>query len=214
MQTELLDVFDEHGRWLGVKDRELVHSDGDWHRCFHYWIVSCRPTPHLIVQRRALEMRDFPGMLDVSVSGHLLAGEKLDDAIRRELHEELGLSAGPVNAAPYMRYVVDLSDRGRLFREFIDVLVLRDDRPIAAYAPGPEVDALIAVPTFSAMELWAGRINEIESLEHDPDSGDDRPIRVRREDFVGPQEAPYFTSILQRAADLCSPEPVGEGLKE
>jgi isopentenyldiphosphate isomerase len=34
-------------------------------------------------------VRDFPGKLDISAAGHVRAGERYDDAARRELQEEL-----------------------------------------------------------------------------------------------------------------------------
>lgn len=201
-RTELIDVYDEQDRWLGVKERELVHRDGDWHRCFHCWIVSCRPVPQVVVQRRAAALADAPGMLDVTVSGHVLAGETLHDALRRELREELEISELTGSTSHVMRHVIDLRLGGKLFRELTDVFLLRDDRPIAAYTPSAgEIEALIPVSVASGIELWAGVTDEIESVEHRMQHA--VPIRIRREDFVGSHDAAYFTSVLERARDLC-----------
>ena len=37
---EMLDIYDEEGRHIGVKERGSVHRDGDWHRVFHCWVVQ------------------------------------------------------------------------------------------------------------------------------------------------------------------------------
>lgn len=50
-------------------------------------------TGRLYLQRRSKQKIAFPGLWDVSASGHVRAGESRDDAARRELYEELGVKA-------------------------------------------------------------------------------------------------------------------------
>ena len=88
MDDELLDVVDEHGRRLGVKRRGDVHRDGDWHLAFHLWVV--RPDG-VLLQRRAATKASWPGRLDATAAGHLLAGEAVRDGLR-EAEEELGVA--------------------------------------------------------------------------------------------------------------------------
>ena len=83
---EILDVFDEHGRLLGTKRRADVHRDGDWHLAFHLWVVA---PAGVLLQRRARSKSSWPGFLDASAAGHLLAGETIRDGLR-EVDEELG----------------------------------------------------------------------------------------------------------------------------
>ena len=71
---EMLDVYDDSLRPAGVKDRGLVHLDGDWHRSFHCWLF-CPERRAVYLQRRAASKRTYPGFLDTSVAGHLRAGE-------------------------------------------------------------------------------------------------------------------------------------------
>ena len=47
----------------------------------------------LYLQRRGLRKTAYPGLWDVSASGHVHAGEAREDAARRELYEELGVKA-------------------------------------------------------------------------------------------------------------------------
>ena len=58
---ELLDIYDENLKHIGVKERELVHRDGDWHRVFHCWIIyrDSVGTDYIVVQRRAPEKSSF-----------------------------------------------------------------------------------------------------------------------------------------------------------
>ena len=65
--VEMLDIFDDMGRHLGVKPRDQVHLAGDWHRVFHCQIATIRNgVPSLVLQRRSNAKAAFPGLLDIS----------------------------------------------------------------------------------------------------------------------------------------------------
>lgn len=127
---EPLDVLDELGARVGVERRDVVHRDGLWHRCFHLWVVS---GDGLLLQRRARGKDTFPGMLDATAAGHLLAGESVADGVR-EAEEELGV---PFDLAALEdlgeRTVVDHPLPGMTNREFQHVFLVRDDRPLEAW---------------------------------------------------------------------------------
>ncbi|MFO8150831.1 MAG: NUDIX domain-containing protein, partial [Trueperaceae bacterium] len=90
---EVLDLLDEHGDPTGeVKRRADVHRDGDWHRAFHLWVMH--PDGYVLLQRRSRTKDLAAGKVDVSVGGHLRAGEIWLDALR-EAEEEIGLTLGP-----------------------------------------------------------------------------------------------------------------------
>jgi ADP-ribose pyrophosphatase YjhB (NUDIX family) len=95
MIDEKVDVLDARGE---KTDRSAwkseAHRLGLWHRCFHCWVVApdVIPSggPYLFVQRRAAEKDTWPNKLDVTVGGHLKAGESALDGLR-EVEEETGL---------------------------------------------------------------------------------------------------------------------------
>jgi isopentenyldiphosphate isomerase len=162
--VELLDVVDDMGRHLGVKAREAVHLDGDWHRVFHCQIVAERAAgPVAVLQRRAKAKAAFPGLLDVSAAGHLAAGETPLDGVR-ELEEELGVAIDPAALTHLgVRHLVDDSGEGRLNRELTSVFLLRDDRPLEGYViQQAEVDSVIDVPIPGLLDLLGGRLREME----------------------------------------------------
>lgn len=88
--VELIDVLTPDGAFAGqIKPKPEVHRDGDWHRAAHLWIVA--PDDRVLLQKRADVKENWPGLWDISVAGHVNAGESALDAIVRESFEELGL---------------------------------------------------------------------------------------------------------------------------
>lgn len=84
---EFITVVDRSRKKLGLKPRDDVHRDGDWHETFHCWLAD--PT-HLYLQLRSDAKQDFPGLFDITAAGHLAAGETVRDGVR-EIQEELGI---------------------------------------------------------------------------------------------------------------------------
>lgn len=55
----------------------------------HIWIVT--PDGRTLIQRRADSKENYPSLWDVSVAGHVAAGESAIEAGIREAFEELGI---------------------------------------------------------------------------------------------------------------------------
>lgn len=162
---EAFDVLDDEGVRTGaVKPRHAVHRDGDWHAAIHLWIVD--DEDRLLVQRRSPYKDLAPGKLDVTVGGHLLAGEHWPSALR-EVEEEIGhaLEVGDVRQLGRFRSERVFPDA--IDREFQEVLVARVPGPIRQYRLEPnEVQALYAIPIERAILLWRdGRFVPVEGWD-------------------------------------------------
>lgn len=99
---ELLDVLGENGVPSGlVRERNMVHRRGDFHRTSHVWIVRRKDGGghEMLLQKRSREKDSFPGCLDISSAGHIPAGSDYADSACRELYEELGIRAVPEDLA-------------------------------------------------------------------------------------------------------------------
>ena len=94
METELLTIYNADMQYLGSRTRAEVHAQGFWHETFHCWFV--KEDTYLLFQRRSLQKKDYPGLLDITAAGHLLAGEHPLDGIR-EVNEELGITLNTAN---------------------------------------------------------------------------------------------------------------------
>jgi isopentenyldiphosphate isomerase len=86
---ELLDIVDLSGNPTGEQlAKSEIHDRGLWHRDVHVWVTD---GTHMLQQQRSLDKKIMPGAWDVSVGGHVGAGETYLDAAIRETEEELGL---------------------------------------------------------------------------------------------------------------------------
>jgi isopentenyl-diphosphate Delta-isomerase len=86
---EVLDVVDMHGDPTGQTfDKRTIHDRGLPHRDVHVWVTNGRD---MLQQQRTWDTRIMPQEWDVSVGGHVDAGESYLDAAVREAQEELGL---------------------------------------------------------------------------------------------------------------------------
>lgn len=154
---ELLDVWDARGAWLGVKPRSAVHSDGDWHRCYHLWVVS---GDGVLLQRRGRHKASWPGMLDATAAGHIGAGEEVEGGGAREVLEELGVAYPPGKLALLGVRAMEDRSGGLLNREFQHVYAVADSRPLEAWTDWDrsELDGLVrlGLADFTALTRGAG----------------------------------------------------------
>lgn len=94
---EFFDILDEKGNKTGrIKERSLVHEDGDIHGTVHIWIRRKTEKGYdLLLQKRSKQKDSFPGCYDISSAGHISAGDEPLETAIRELEEELGIKAEP-----------------------------------------------------------------------------------------------------------------------
>ncbi|GGJ09140.1 hypothetical protein GCM10010885_17770 [Alicyclobacillus cellulosilyticus] len=214
---EWVDVYDEDGRMLGEVRRHDAHRLGLWHRTFHGWVVRCADDGwRVVVQRRHAAKERHPGRLDVSVAGHLRAGETWRDGVR-EFAEELGLVVRPddLTYLGEFRHVdadgANWCDR-EIWTVFLYVLPAAD--PIVWRFHPREVAALYEARLPDLIALFCGdrEMVEMTRLPHHgtPVCGGaqahagmpcatERNLRetARRDDFV-PRPWSYYVTVLER----------------
>lgn len=97
-------LLDDAGAPVGRADRLRVHStDTPLHLAFSTYIFNARD--EVLLTRRALGKKTWPGVWTNSCCGHPRPGEAIEDAVRRRVREELGLHVGPLfPLVPDFRY--------------------------------------------------------------------------------------------------------------
>lgn len=103
MRDEVV-LLDEAGDAIGSAPKDTVHDDATpLHLAFSCHVV--RADGDVLVTRRALSKRTWPGVWTNSFCGHPRPGEAIADAVRRHAEHELGLSlAAVVLELPDFRY--------------------------------------------------------------------------------------------------------------
>lgn len=96
---EWVDILSEKGDYTGERAlKSEAHQRGLFHPTVHLWLYT--RDGRILFQKRGQIKKTFPGLWDVSVSGHVSAGEAIVDAVIRETSEEIGLKIGASELQP------------------------------------------------------------------------------------------------------------------
>ena len=134
----MVSLKDENGILTGeIKTRSEVHKQGLWHRCIVVAIVNEKN--QVLLQQRTANKEKNANMWDISVAGHISAGQDSLSAAEREINEEVCVMLGYKTDIKDFRYMFSYR-KEEVFREdfierqFYDVFILReiglDDRTI------------------------------------------------------------------------------------
>ena len=132
--TEFVVLVSEEGVPIGTADKATVHTtDTALHLAFSCHVFN--DAGEILVTRRALSKKTWPGVWTNSFCGHPAPDEQPEDALHRRARQELGFEVTDVSPAlPDFRYrAVDAS--GVVEYEICPVFIAR-----AVSAPVPEPD--------------------------------------------------------------------------
>ncbi len=88
---ERIDILDEHGKPTGKSClKSEAHQKGLLHPTVHVWLYTI--DGRILIQQRGKNKATHPLLWDVSVAGHVSAGENVVAAAIREVREEIGLT--------------------------------------------------------------------------------------------------------------------------
>lgn len=158
---ELLDVLTPDGLPAGrTKAKADVHRDGDWHLASHVWLAT--PDGRVLLQRRSATKENWPDLWDVSVAGHVSAGETAIEAAIRESHEELGLEllAADLRHLGRLRWHAVLDGGAYIENEFHEVFLAVRELDLTRFTldPAEVADVILVHP---------GEIEQYDVVPHD-----------------------------------------------
>ncbi|WP_369047528.1 NUDIX domain-containing protein [Tenacibaculum sp. UWU-22] len=88
---EWIDILTSDGEPTGkIALKSEAHKNGWYHSTTHVWLYT--DDKKVLLQKRASVKKVFPNLWDVSVAGHIGAGENIIDAAIREVKEEIGIT--------------------------------------------------------------------------------------------------------------------------
>lgn len=152
MMTEYLDVYDENQNYLGKETRSYVHEKALWHKTVHCWLYDKEGNIYF-------QIRHDSGTFYTTASGHVLAGETVQEAFGREIKEEIGISldyekAELINVVPFKMDKVKKD--GSIFRDraFANVFIypLENNNHLFTFDPN-EVDGLAKMKANDVLNL-------------------------------------------------------------
>lgn len=164
---ELVDILDSEGNYTGkVALKSEAHKNGWFHPTVHVWFFTA--DGRVLIQQRAATKDTHPLLWDVSVAGHIGAGEKTEDAAVREVKEEIGLEI----TAPNLRKIgvfkaVHKHNENLEDCEFHHVFLYKLNLPISTLSrQKSEVNDLKLIPLIRFSEETWGLANVSKYAPH------------------------------------------------
>jgi len=93
MSEEMIDVVDEDDKVIRQETRSVMRKNALLHRSAQ--IIVFNEKKEIFVQKRAAHKDIWPNMFAIGVGETLSAGESYEEAAKRGLKEEIGISAEP-----------------------------------------------------------------------------------------------------------------------
>ncbi|MEN2740001.1 isopentenyl-diphosphate Delta-isomerase [Microbacterium sp. X-17] len=129
IDTDRVVLLDDEGRPIGTAPKSSVHGiDTALHLAFSCHVLNDRG--ELLVTRRALGKRTWPGVWSNSFCGHPRPEEPVDEAVHRRAEHELGLGLADLQLVlPSFRYHATDAN-GMVEHEICPVYIARAASPL------------------------------------------------------------------------------------
>ena len=151
---EYIDIVTKEGKPTGTSElKSIIHQKGHYHHTAHIWFYTKKGG--ILLSQRSAKKTVCPLMWDVSVAGHIDAGETIEQAAIRETKEEIGLSISENDLKKIGVFeCFQTYENGIIDNEFHNTFICELKVPISKLtAQEEEVEALklVSITNFKAL---------------------------------------------------------------
>lgn len=167
---ELVDIYDSiTGRKTGkIISKNKAHEEGIWHSAIHIIMLS-KDKSKVLLQKRCASKKLYPNMWDITVGGHISAGEDSLVSAKREFKEELGLDLDYFEFKYLDKVKEEFYNNGINSKEFVYVYLVIGD---------VEVDSLKLQKEEVSAARWFNKREFLELVNEDKIIKHDREFKV------------------------------------
>lgn len=167
---ELVDIYDRiTGRKIGkIISKNKAHEEGIWHSAIHIIMLS-KDKSKVLLQKRCASKKLYPNMWDITVGGHISAGEDSLVSAKREFKEELGLDLDYFEFKYLDKVKEEFYNNGINSKEFVYVYLVIGD---------VEVDSLKLQEEEVSEARWFNKREFLELVNADKIIKHDREFKV------------------------------------
>ncbi len=115
-ENELLDVVDENDKVIGKATRGECHKKGFLHRIVSTIVLD--KSYRVFIGKRGKTKHYRPLEWAIGVGGHVESGETYEEAAKKELKEEIGITENPIVLSKY----IDTSEYDKELRKMFFVI--------------------------------------------------------------------------------------------
>lgn len=154
MTEEFIDIVTQDGKPTGKSTlKSEIHRQGFYHNTAHIWFYTNEG--QILLAQRSAKKPICPLLWDVSVAGHVDAGETIEEAAIREIQEEIGLTISESDLHKIGVFPCFQSyDNGIVDNEFHHTYLAELKVPLKQLKPQPEeVEALelVTIETYKSL---------------------------------------------------------------
>jgi len=166
---EMLDIYTDKFKHVGVASKKEAHEKGYWHT-----VITClaiNPTKGTAIFQRkypknGASITDENSQLDITVGGHIIAGESIDQAVR-EIKEEL-LEDVSIKDLVYLgiRQTAATINPNYIANEFQYIFLYPCQKQLNQYdVSGKEVARLVEIKVQDGLDLFLKLKSKITAKE-------------------------------------------------
>jgi isopentenyldiphosphate isomerase len=113
MPDEMFDVVDEEDQIIKKASRKECHERGLIHRSVMFFVFKSEGK--VLVTKRTKNKDFFPEYWSIVLGGHVGCGESYEDAVPREVEEEVGLKTEPFFIHYFKKRIPEEKENVRVF---------------------------------------------------------------------------------------------------